>query len=87
MVVPVGGVGGSCAQGMATATPVTPTVWLVLDGSSSMNTAFGASGTRWQTLRSTLMDPGGIVESLQSAVRFGMVIYSGSATWSAQRSA
>jgi hypothetical protein len=75
-----GGVGGpsdTCAQGMATATPVTPNVWLVLDGSSSMREPFGATGTRWQTLRSTLMDPGGIVDSLQSVVRFGMVIYSG----------
>ena len=73
----VGGPGDTCAHGMATVTPVTPNVWLVLDGSSSMNEPFGASGTRWQTLRSTLMDPGGIVDSLQSVVRFGMVIYSG----------
>lgn len=72
-----GGPMETCAQGMATATPVTPNVWLVLDGSSSMNEPFGTTGTRWQTLRSTLMDPGGIVETLQGVVRFGMVIYSG----------
>jgi hypothetical protein len=32
---------------------------------------------RWQTLRSTLMDPGGVVDRLQSVAKFGLVIYSG----------
>jgi hypothetical protein len=74
---PVAGGGNTCAEGTANATPVTPTVWLVVDGSSSMNQQFEAAGTRWDTLRSTLMNPGGVVESLQSVARLGMVIYSG----------
>jgi hypothetical protein len=68
---------GMCAEGSARVTPVTPTVWLVVDGSSSMNTEFGAGVSRWQTLRDTLMGPMGIVASLEASVRFGMVIYSG----------
>ncbi len=67
----------TCAEGQARATPVTPTVWLVVDGSSSMTQSFDGGANRWQVLRSTLMDPGGIVDSLQGVVRFGMVIYSG----------
>lgn len=66
-----------CPDGTANAKPITPTVWLVVDGSSSMNEPFDAGRTRWQTLRSTLMDPGGVVESLEAVARIGMVIYSG----------
>lgn len=66
----------TCAEGTANTTPVTPTVWLVLDGSGSMKEEFGGQ-TRWEALRAALMDPGGVVESLQHSVRFGMVLYSG----------
>jgi hypothetical protein len=76
--MPIAGTGNMCIEGMANTSPVTPTVWLVVDGSSSMNMNFDASGNRWQVLRSTLMDPGGIVDSLQAVVKFGMVIYAGS---------
>jgi hypothetical protein len=69
--------GGTCAQGTANATPITPTVWLVVDGSSSMNDDFEAGRTRWQALRATLMDPGGVVASLEALANIGMVIYSG----------
>lgn len=62
---------------MQSTSPVTPTVWLVVDGSSSMNQDFEAGNSRWLALRSSLMDPGGVVDTLQSIVRFGMVIYSG----------
>lgn len=68
---------GSCASGMQTTTPVTPTVWLIVDGSSSMDQAFDGGRSRWAALRSTLMDKGGVVDSLQAVVRFGMVIYAG----------
>lgn len=71
------GMDGTCASGMQSTTPVTPTVWLVIDGSSSMNQDFENGNSRWLALRSTLMDPGGVVDSLQSIVRFGMVIYAG----------
>lgn len=71
------GVGSTtCAEGVANTTPITPTVWLVLDGSGSMNEDFGGQ-TRWEALRAALMDAGGVVESLQHSVRFGMVLYSG----------
>jgi hypothetical protein len=68
--------GGTCAQGLATASPITPTVWLVVDGSGSMDEAFESS-TRWIALRAALMDPDGVVASLQAAVRFGLVLYDG----------
>ncbi len=76
--------GGTCANAVADTAPVTPTIWLVVDGSSSMNNNFEGGRTRWQTLRSTLMDPDGIVETLQATVRFGLVIYAGSGTDPAQ---
>jgi hypothetical protein len=72
------GTGAMCIEGTASTAPVTPTVWLVVDGSSSMNMNFDASGNRWQVLRSTLMAPDGIVDSLQAVVKFGLVIYAGS---------
>jgi hypothetical protein len=71
--------GGTCANAIVDTEPVTPTVWLVVDGSSSMMNNFDAGRSRWQALRSTLIDPGNIVDSLQSAVRFGLVIYAGNA--------
>jgi hypothetical protein len=67
----------TCASGMQSTSPVTPTVWLVVDGSTSMNTRFESMGSRWMALRSTLMDAGGVVDSLQAKVRFGLVIYAG----------
>ena len=75
---------GTCASGLADTAPVTPVIWLVVDGSSSMNQDFASGSTRWQTLRSTLMDKGGIVDSLQALAKFGMVIYSGGSSDPAQ---
>jgi hypothetical protein len=76
--------GGTCANALAATAPVTPTIWLVVDGSSSMTNAFANGRNRWQTLRSSLMDQGGIVESLQSVAKFGLVIYAGSGADPAQ---
>ena len=76
--MPVAGTaGGTCIKGMADTSPVTPVVWLIVDGSSSMNMPFDATASRWVTLRETLMAPGGIVDSLQVVVKFGLVIYAG----------
>ena len=75
---------GTCATGLADTAPVTPVIWLVVDGSSSMNQNFDSGRSRWQTLRSSLMDKGGIVDSLQALAKFGMVIYSGGAEDPAQ---
>jgi hypothetical protein len=65
-----------CAQGNANASPVTPTVWLLIDGSGSMKMSLGGP-SRWEALRSALMDQGGVVPQLEHVVRFGMVIYNG----------
>jgi len=72
-----GGPGDSCASGNANTTPVTPTVWLVLDGSGSMNEEFDNDSSRWDALRSSLMDADGLVARLERNVRFGMVLYGG----------
>ena len=72
-----GGTNSSCASGNADTKPVTPTVWLVLDGSGSMNEEFENGSTRWDALRSSLMADDGLVTRLQRNVRFGMVLYGG----------
>lgn len=68
--------GGPCAQGRSSTLPMTPTVWLVVDASSSMGERFSGS-TRWAALRSALMATDGVVATLQNVVRFGLVLYSG----------
>ncbi|HKP55883.1 MAG TPA: vWA domain-containing protein [Polyangiales bacterium] len=66
----------TCASASVRASRITPTVHLVLDGSSSMNAQFGGAGTRWQVLRQALVGPSGVVTKLESVVNFGMSIYS-----------
>jgi hypothetical protein len=70
------GKGESCAKTTITSGRKQPIVTLVIDGSGSMCAPFGDS-TRWQTLRSALMDADGIVSRLQAGVSFGMVMYDG----------
>lgn len=81
----LGGAGGSSGAGTggyfdpsyaAGCVPQDASVWFVIDGSGSMDQEFGGSD-RWSTLRSVLMDGDGVIPRLQSAVDFGMVIYSG----------
>jgi hypothetical protein len=60
---------------MVTASRVTPTVYFVIDGSSSMNAMFGG-GSRWRVLRDALVGQNGVVRRLDSVVKFGMTIYS-----------
>jgi hypothetical protein len=68
---------GQCARQMLVTMRVIPTVWLVLDGSGSMVDLLGET-SRWNALRSALMDPtDGVVKSLEKDVSFGMVIYDG----------
>ena len=75
-----GGVGlkeGQCAGQMLVTNRVVPTVWLVLDGSGSMVELLGET-SRWNALRSALMDPtDGVVKSLEADVSIGMVLYDG----------
>jgi len=66
----------SCASTTITSGRKQPIVTLVIDGSGSMCAPFGEA-TRWQSLRSALMDPDGIVTRLQGAVSFGMTMYDG----------
>jgi hypothetical protein len=68
----------TCASASVTASRVTPTVYLVVDGSSSMNAPFGGMGTRWQVLKDALVGQNGVVAKLESVVHFGMMIYSNS---------
>jgi hypothetical protein len=64
-----------CASADVTATRITPTVYLVIDGSSSMNARFGG-GTRWSVLRDAVVGTNGVVTKLDPVVKFGMSIYS-----------
>jgi hypothetical protein len=74
-----GGSNGVCADVNINLDKQIPTVLLLVDQSSSMNAAFGASD-RWLTLRTSLLDPAaGIVNTLQAQVRFGLALYSGEA--------
>lgn len=72
-----GGVGGNpmgCNDLSIETKEVTPTVLLLVDNSSSM---FEPRETLWDPLYNVLMKSGGIVESLQSKVRFGFTSYRG----------
>ena len=73
----VGGNTGICASTDVDLGHQLPTVLLLVDQSGSMNADFGTSD-RWQTLRTALMDPAmGVVNTLQTQVRFGLSLYSG----------
>jgi hypothetical protein len=65
---------GVCAAATVTAMRLIPTVYLVIDGSTSMNSPFGG-GTRWSVLREALVGMNGVVTKLESVVKFGMTIY------------
>jgi hypothetical protein len=55
-----------------------PTVLFVVDGSGSMSEGFGGP-SRWQALRSALLDPmTGFISRFQDKASFGLLIYDGS---------
>jgi hypothetical protein len=66
----------TCASAQVTASRITPTVYLVIDGSSSMSDEFGGGGTRWNVLRNALIGQDGVVSRLESVVEFGTAVYS-----------
>jgi hypothetical protein len=66
---------GVCANASVSAMRQIPTVYLVIDGSSSMNAPFGGGGTRWSVMREALVGGNGVVTKLESIVKFGMTIY------------
>lgn len=75
---PIGGRGAvECASAMVNTSTATPDILFVIDGSGSMCETFGGS-TRWQALRSALLDQAnGLIYQLQANVWFGMVLYDG----------
>ena len=65
---------GTCGDINAVVDGLTPTVQLLIDQSGSMDANFGQSD-RWNSVYSTLMGDGGVVNTLQSTIRFGLSLY------------
>jgi von Willebrand factor type A domain len=55
---------------------VTPQVILIIDQSGSMTETFDMGESRWNALRSFLLDESGLVADLQKQVKFGLALYS-----------
>lgn len=71
-----GAEGAECPQLDEVLLPQVPTFQLVVDQSGSMNEDFSGGATRWEAMRTTLVDPGdGVVAQLQSSIRFGLSLY------------
>jgi hypothetical protein len=72
---------GQCARQDVSTMRVTPTIWLVLDGSGSMDDPLsGMAGdkSRFDSLKEALMDPmTGIVKTLENDVSWGYIMYDG----------
>lgn len=66
--------GLECPSAEVTFTPTIPTVVLLIDQSGSMTQNFGGV-TRWNAVRDALTGAGGVIESLQGQVRFGLALY------------
>ncbi len=68
---------GECASALVNVSKNMPTIVFVVDGSASMCADLGGA-TRWQALRTALLDPtNGLVYRLQDSVSFGATIYDG----------
>jgi hypothetical protein len=66
-----------CASAVVHTSKNMPTIVFVIDGSGSMCAPFGSS-TRWEALRSALVDPSnGLIYRLQNTVSFGATLYDG----------
>lgn len=71
---------GQCAAIQVTVSQRIPTVWLVVDGSGSMQEALSTADTtsRWSALRGALLDPDeGIIKDQESRARWGLIAYDG----------
>jgi Mg-chelatase subunit ChlD len=66
---------GVCAHVSVDASRVTPNIVFIVDQSGSMNEPFGNT-TRWEALRSALLDQQGILAQFQNQARFGFALYS-----------
>jgi hypothetical protein len=69
-----GGTGNVCDELTVETKPVTPTVLILVDNSSSM---FEPRAELWDALYSALMTAGGPVDTLQAKIRFGFASYKG----------
>ncbi len=65
---------GTCGDINAVVDGLTPTVQLLIDQSGSMDAGFGGSD-RWNSVYTTLMGDNGVVNELQSTIRFGLSLY------------
>ena len=72
-----GGTGNVCNELMVETKPVTPTVLILVDNSSSM---FEPRADLWDALYNALMVAGGPVDALQAKIRFGFASYKGIAS-------
>lgn len=76
-----GGVGGSCPDTTVVASKIKPVVILVIDQSGSMTADFDGNTSRWDALRSFLLQqPTGLIADLQAQVQFGLAMYSARAS-------
>jgi hypothetical protein len=75
--------GDACADIQFEVTNVIPTVVLLIDRSASMSEedldTANPGVSRWDALKTALLDPAGAVAGLQDHVRFGVVFYAGGA--------
>jgi uncharacterized protein YegL len=73
--------GDACADVTFEVTNVVPTVVLLVDRSASMSEeeldVANPGVSRWDALKTALLDPTGAIASLEQAVRFGIVFYAG----------
>jgi hypothetical protein len=69
-----------CAHVEATLQRIVPNVWLMIDGSASMVAPLQAGASRFEELRTSLVDAtAGLVSALQDQVAFGLYLYDGCA--------
>jgi len=73
--------GDACADIEFEVTNVVPTVVLLIDRSASMSSedldAANPGVSRWDGLKTALLDPAGAIATLQDQVRFGVIFYAG----------
>jgi von Willebrand factor type A domain-containing protein len=81
-----GGQGGDCPGVTVQFSPIVPTIVVLVDQSKSMTDSpldpdDDNSPNRWDALKDALLADNGVLKSLQSKVRFGLVTYS----WSGEK--
>lgn len=80
--------GTECAKVEASFTPVIPSIYLLVDRSGSMNSDLPGAGTRWEAVKTTLVeegdpaDPskGGVVFRMQEQAKFALATYTSSSS-------